>query len=152
MDLDGYYRKLVEKQEGGNGNSNGPSRSGSEVDLTGLAIDSVLHGNGVPHISFKDVTFAYPTRPNKLVFDGFSLDVERGSTVALVGSSGGGKSTTVGLIERFYDPLSGSIEYNGVELKALNVGWYRDRIGYVGQEPTLCKLSGTTDRCLASRL
>jgi ABC-type multidrug transport system fused ATPase/permease subunit len=48
-----------------------------------------------------------------------------------------GKSTTVGLIERFYDPVSGAIEYQGNDIKSLNVGWYRDQIGYVGQEPVL---------------
>jgi ABC-type multidrug transport system fused ATPase/permease subunit len=48
-----------------------------------------------------------------------------------------GKSTTVGLIERFYDPVSGSVEYLGTDVRDLNVGWYREQIGYVGQEPTL---------------
>lgn len=51
--------------------------------------------------------------------------------------SGGGKSTTVAMIERFYDPASGSLEYMGNDLRSLNVHWYRDQIGYVGQEPTL---------------
>ena len=49
------------------------------------------------------------------------------------GPSGGGKSTTVALIERFYDPASGSVEFEGVDLKTLNVHWLRDQIGYVGQ-------------------
>ena len=49
----------------------------------------------------------------------------------------GGKSTTVALIERFYDAASGSINYLGTDVKGLNLQWYRDQIGYVGQEPTL---------------
>ncbi len=58
-------------------------------------------------------------------------------TLALVGPSGGGKSTTIGLIERFYDPDEGSIEFEGFDLKQLNLHWYRDQIGIVSQEPTL---------------
>ena len=52
-------------------------------------------------------------------------------------SSGGGKSTTVAMIERFYDTLEGSVLYKGYDVKSLNLHWYRDQIGYVGQEPTL---------------
>jgi ABC-type multidrug transport system fused ATPase/permease subunit len=53
--------------------------------------------------------------------------------------SGQGKSTIVGLIERFYDPTDGAVMYLGNDIKSLNVSWYRDQIGYVGQEPTLFK-------------
>lgn len=59
----------------------------------------------------------------------------------MVGPSGGGKSTTVGLIERFYDPDEGSIEFEGVDIRELNLEWYRDQISIVSQEPTL--FSGT---------
>ena len=69
--------------------------------------------------------------------NGFDLVVNQGQTVALVGPSGQGKSTTVGMIERFYDPQEGTVEYLGQDIKDLNVAWYRDQIGYVGQEPTL---------------
>ena len=88
-------------------------------------------------ISFRNVCFAYPTRPNNPIFNGFNLDIKAGSTVALVGPSGGGKSTTVGLIERFYDPSSGTIKIDGVNLKDINVSYLRGLLGYVGQEPTL---------------
>jgi ATP-binding cassette, subfamily B (MDR/TAP), member 1 len=98
---------------------------------------TTIDESAAPSLSFKNVRFAYPTRPYKDVLDGFSLDLREGQTVALVGPSGGGKSTTVGLLERFYDPLEGSVEYMGHDLKALNVAWYRDQIGFVGQEPTL---------------
>ena len=88
-------------------------------------------------MKFKDVRFAYPTRPNKPILNNFNLSVNRGETLALVGPSGGGKSTTIGLIERFYDPDEGAIEFEGVNIKDLNTHWYRDQIGIVSQEPTL---------------
>jgi ATP-binding cassette subfamily B (MDR/TAP) protein 1 len=146
MTKDSYYRRLVEKQEGSkadNGDADGsnpPSRSNSVsagLDrLDSAIIGGSAHG-GVPHIAFRNVTFAYPTRPQRKVMNHFSLNVNRGETVALVGPSGGGKSTTVGLIERFYDVADGSVEYLGVDVRTLNVAWYRDQIGYVGQEPVL---------------
>ena len=60
-------------------------------------------------VSFKDVRFNYPTRPDVPVLQGLNLTVNPGETVALVGSSGCGKSTTVQLLERFYDPLDGQV-------------------------------------------
>jgi ATP-binding cassette, subfamily B (MDR/TAP), member 1 len=62
-----------------------------------------VHGN----IEFKDVTFSYPSRPDVMIFRDFSLFFPAGKTVAVVGSSGSGKSTVVALIERFYDPNEG---------------------------------------------
>ena len=135
MSNDSYYRKLVEKQEGKNAEDSdgtpGPSRSNSATDLGKLAEQSQaamkasLESAGPPLLTFKDVKFAYPTRPKKHIFDGFNLSIFQGETVALVGPSGGGKSTTVGLIERFYDPTEGTLEYRGSDVKSLNVGWYR---------------------------
>ena len=61
----------------------------------------------------------------------------QGKTVALVGSSGCGKSTCVQLLQRFYDPDSGSVLIDGNNLRDLNVGWLRDNVGVVGQEPVL---------------
>lgn len=60
-----------------------------------------------------------------------------GETAALVGASGSGKSTIISLIERFYDPLSGSVKLDGVDIRDLNVRWLRSQIGLVSQEPTL---------------
>ena len=105
-------------------------------------IDSSSHQGLQPQetegeVVFENVTFAYPTRPDNLVFDGLNLTIESGKTVALVGPSGGGKSTTVGLIERFYDPVGGVVRLDGVDLKDLNVNYLRSQIGYVGQEPAL---------------
>ena len=60
-------------------------------------------------MTFNEVVFNYPTRPDVPVLQGLSLEVKKGQTLALVGSSGCGKSTVVQLLERFYDPLAGSV-------------------------------------------
>jgi len=88
-------------------------------------------------IEFKNVWFKYPSRPDMDVLKDISFTVEPGQTVALVGPSGGGKSTIVSLIERFYDPVQGSIKFGGVELRLLDQTWMRQKISMVGQEPTL---------------
>ena len=93
------------------------------------------------NFEFKDVNFAYPVRPNALVFNGLSLKIEDGKTTAFVGYSGGGKSTLVTLLQRLYDPLSGEILLNGINLKDFNLKWFRQKIGCVTQEPIL--LSGS---------
>lgn len=72
-------------------------------------------------IEFKDVYFRYPARPNVEIFSGMSLKIPSGSTVALVGKSGSGKSTVINLLERFYDPYSGEVLIDGVNLKNLQV-------------------------------
>ena len=92
-------------------------------------------------LSFRDVCFAYPTRPSAHVLRGFSAEVAAGRTLALVGESGGGKSTVVALLERFYEPSSGAILLDGVELRDLNLRWLRAQMSLVQQEPLL--LSGT---------
>jgi len=88
-------------------------------------------------IQFHNVTFAYPSRPDVHVCSEFSLTIEAGETIALVGPSGSGKSTVVSLVERFYDPLSGSVTLDGQDLRTLSVKWLRQQIGLVGQEPVL---------------
>jgi len=92
-------------------------------------------------IELKDVRFTYPARPDQQVCNGYNLVVEPGQTVALCGASGSGKSTAIQLIERFYDPESGSVELDGKDLRDLNVRWLREQIGLVSQEPVL--FSGT---------
>nr|XP_020843143.1 phosphatidylcholine translocator ABCB4 isoform X2 [Phascolarctos cinereus] len=89
------------------------------------------------NVSFNEVVFNYPTRPNVPVLQGLTLEVKKGQTLALVGSSGCGKSTVVQLLERFYDPLAGKVLLDGQETKKLNVQWLRAQLGIVSQEPIL---------------
>ncbi|XP_068942330.1 ATP-dependent translocase ABCB1 [Petaurus breviceps papuanus] len=89
------------------------------------------------NVSFNEVKFNYPTRPNIPVLQGLSLEVKKGQTLALVGSSGCGKSTVVQLLERFYDPLAGQVKVDGQDVKKLNVQWLRAQLGIVSQEPIL---------------
>ncbi|NXI44826.1 MDR1 protein, partial [Galbula dea] len=89
------------------------------------------------NITIKDVTFNYPNRPEVKILQGLNLKVEKGQTLALVGSSGCGKSTVVQLLERFYDPLDGEILFDGQNAKTLNIQWLRSQIGIVSQEPML---------------
>ena len=88
-------------------------------------------------IEFRDVHFRYPTRPEQPVLRGLNLTVKPGQYVALVGASGCGKSTTVALLERFYDPLAGGIFVDGKEISSLNINDYRGFLALVSQEPTL---------------
>jgi ATP-binding cassette subfamily B (MDR/TAP) protein 1 len=88
-------------------------------------------------IELKDVHFSYPARPDEEIFDGFSLFIPSGATAALVGESGSGKSTVISLIERFYDPKSGAVLIDGVNLKEFQLKWIRSKIGLVSQEPVL---------------
>lgn len=88
-------------------------------------------------IEFRDVHFRYPTRPEQPVLRGLNLTVKPGQYVALVGASGCGKSTTIALLERFYDPLVGGIYVDGKEISSLNLNDYRSFLALVSQEPTL---------------
>ncbi|GIY93919.1 ATP-dependent translocase ABCB1 [Caerostris extrusa] len=89
------------------------------------------------YISLKDVHFKYPSRPTVPILQGVSLNIQPGETVALVGPSGCGKSTIIQLILRFYDTEAGEVKIDENNVKDLNVGWVRDHIGLVGQEPVL---------------
>nr|XP_043631203.1 ABC transporter B family member 15-like isoform X2 [Erigeron canadensis] len=88
-------------------------------------------------VQFKNVTFAYPSRPESVVFDNFNLKVPAGMTVALVGGSGFGKSTVIALLQRFYDPQGGEICVDGVRIDKLQLKWLRSQMGLVSQEPIL---------------
>ena len=92
-------------------------------------------------ISFKDIEFHYPTRPDALILKKLSLKIEQGQKIALVGSSGCGKSTLTQLIERFYDPLGGEITLSGHKINELDLFWLRQQIGIVSQEPILFDMS-----------
>ncbi|XP_038049407.1 ATP-dependent translocase ABCB1-like isoform X2 [Patiria miniata] len=98
----------------------------------GLKPDSMIG-----EVSFQGVHFVYPSRPEVKVLNGIDLEVKQGQTVALVGSSGCGKSTTVQLIQRFYDAIEGVVKIDGNNIKDLNVKWLRQNTGVVSQEPIL---------------
>ncbi|XP_077222482.1 putative multidrug resistance protein [Tasmannia lanceolata] len=89
------------------------------------------------NVELRDVDFAYPARPDVIIFKGFSLNIEAGKSTALVGQSGSGKSTIIGLIERFYDPLGGTVRIDGKDIKSFHLRALRKHIALVGQEPTL---------------
>jgi len=88
-------------------------------------------------IEFRDVHFRYPTRPEQPVLRGLNLSVKPGQYVALVGASGCGKSTTIAMLERFYDPLVGGVYVDGREISSLKINQYRNYLALVSQEPTL---------------
>ncbi|XP_051856878.1 phosphatidylcholine translocator ABCB4 isoform X5 [Antechinus flavipes] len=89
------------------------------------------------NLEFRNVHFSYPSRADVKILKGINLKVNSGQTVALVGNSGCGKSTTVQLIQRLYDPLEGTINIDGQDIRTLNVRYLREIIGVVSQEPVL---------------
>jgi ATP-binding cassette subfamily B (MDR/TAP) protein 1 len=89
------------------------------------------------HVEFEEVHFRYPSRPGVSVLRGLSFEAKPGTYCALVGESGCGKSTTIQLIERFYDPQAGRILIDGIDVKDMNVRSMRKHIALVSQEPTL---------------
>ena len=101
-------------------------------DTEGIIPDNVLGT-----IKFENVKFSYPERPEITVLDGFNLNISQGQTVALVGKSGNGKSTVAALLQRIYEPISGSIKLDEVDLKNFQLRWLRENIGIVSQEPDL---------------
>ncbi|XP_016860656.1 bile salt export pump isoform X6 [Homo sapiens] len=88
-------------------------------------------------IDFVDCKFTYPSRPDSQVLNGLSVSISPGQTLAFVGSSGCGKSTSIQLLERFYDPDQGKVMIDGHDSKKVNVQFLRSNIGIVSQEPVL---------------
>jgi ATP-binding cassette, subfamily B (MDR/TAP), member 1 len=104
------------------------------TDKKGFKIDrSELKGM----VEFRQVKLVYPSRPHVVTLDSVSFDAHPNETTALVGVSGSGKSSLVGLLERFYEPLEGEILLDGVKIEALNLQWLRQQVGIVSQEPVL---------------
>ncbi|KLT44927.1 multidrug resistance protein 1 [Cutaneotrichosporon oleaginosum] len=101
-------------------------------DPAGLKPDTVIG-----EIGFDNVQFHYPSRPNVPILKGLTTTFQAGKTSALVGASGSGKSTVIQLIERFYDPINGRVTLDGVDIRQLNLKWFRQQIGFVQQEPVL---------------
>ncbi|KAF5579815.1 multidrug resistance 3 (p glycoprotein 3) [Fusarium pseudocircinatum] len=101
-------------------------------------------------ITIKSISFAYPTRPDTRVLEDFSLNIPAGKVTALVGASGSGKSTIIGHLERWYDPASGDITLDGINLRDLSVPWLRTTMRLVQQEPVL--FNGTVFQNIANGL
>jgi ABC-type multidrug transport system fused ATPase/permease subunit len=95
----------------------------------------------VQSISLNDVTFCYPARPHVKVLEGVNINLSIGQKIAFVGSSGSGKSTIISLLMRFYDPQSGRVLMNGIDIRTLPVIQLRTVFGYVGQEPVVFGMS-----------
>jgi ATP-binding cassette subfamily B (MDR/TAP) protein 1 len=92
-------------------------------------------------IEFKKVDFAYPTRPQCVILKDFSFDVKAGSSVGLVGKSGCGKSTIIGLIQRFYDVARGAVCIDGIDVRDINIPCYRGQAALISQEPAIFSCS-----------
>ncbi|KAF3065190.1 Leptomycin B resistance protein pmd1 [Daldinia childiae] len=88
-------------------------------------------------VSFKQVKFSYPARPNRQVLKGLNIDIRPGQFCALVGPSGAGKSTVISLLERMYSPESGAIEVDGIDISGRKEPIFRDDIGLVPQDSVL---------------
>ncbi|EEH03712.1 ATP-dependent permease MDL1 [Histoplasma capsulatum G186AR] len=101
--------------------------------------DKVLSARGP--IRFRDLDFSYPTRPAVTIFRELDFEIPQGSNVAIVGPSGGGKSTIASLLLRFYNPTKGQILIDGKDISTMNAKSLRRKIGVVSQEPVL--FSGT---------
>ena len=101
------------------------------------ATTTAADGRRQGDIRFRDVTFQYPSRPGVSALKSVSLNVKPGETVALVGPSGAGKTTIIQLIQRFYDPQSGSIEFDGINLRDMARADFRRDIALVPQDPVI---------------
>ncbi|KAF5454560.1 hypothetical protein F2P56_024215 [Juglans regia] len=101
-------------------------------DESGITLDNFKGG-----IEFRHVSFKYPCRPDVQIFHDLSLTIHSNKTVALVGESGSGKSTVISLLQRFYEPDSGHIKLDGIEIQKFQVKWLRQQMGLVSQEPVL---------------
>jgi len=112
-----------------------------DINTTGGATTVEGEVNGV--LEVRDVKFSYPSKSDVEVLKGISIEVNniKNRVVALCGTSGCGKSSIISLIERFYDPQSGGIFFNGKDIRTLEPRWYHNQIAIVQQEPVL--FSGT---------
>jgi len=106
--------------------------------------DVIVYEKGVRgDITFKDVCFTYPQKNDVQVLKQLNFSIKKGEHIALVGESGGGKSTIISLLQRLYDPTEGQILIDGKSLKEYNLKWLHSRMGYISQDPAL--FSGTLE-------
>ena len=101
----------------------------TKKNSTAVKVSSTAPPHLSGNISVKDVNFAYPTRPDIFVCSDFNLEINAGETIALVGPSGSGKSTIINLLLRFYDPLSGKILLDNIDINTFTKETLRDQIG-----------------------
>ncbi|XP_053294466.1 mitochondrial potassium channel ATP-binding subunit [Pleuronectes platessa] len=110
----------------------------SKPTITGSGGGRISYHNLMGRVDFQDISFSYPTRPGHQILKKFNLTLAPGKTVAIVGESGGGKSTVASLLERFYDPTSGVVKVDGLDIRTLDLSWLRGQvIGFINQEPVL---------------
>jgi len=119
------YKLVMDTQD----DRDGADLAGNDVDI------------GKGKIEFKDVRFRYPTRPEAEVLKGMSFTIEGGTTVAIVGGSGGGKSTILGLLQKLYHPSSGHVLVDGIDIAGAQRDYLRSQLAVVPQEPKLFNLS-----------
>ncbi|XP_007888070.1 bile salt export pump isoform X2 [Callorhinchus milii] len=108
-----------------------------EPEIDCMSVEGYKLNRVKGNIEFHNVTFNYPSRPDVKILDRLSLVVKASETTAFVGPSGSGKSSTVQLIQRFYDPKQGMVTLDGHDIRSLNIQWLRSLIGVVEQEPVL---------------
>ncbi|CUG90637.1 ABC transporter, putative [Bodo saltans] len=106
-----------------------------EIDIN--AIDGKDINTLTNSIAFKNVRFSYPTRRDQVLFTDLNIEIPRGKKVAFSGASGCGKSSIIGLLQRFYDPVEGTVTVDGVDMRELRLSSWRSLIGIVSQEPSL---------------
>ena len=112
----------------------------SEIDINdkaGKILPKTMKGD----ITFENVHFSYPQRKEIKILNGLNMKIPAGKTVALCGASGGGKSTIIQLLQRFYDPTMGTIKIDGIEIDRLDLEWLRSQMALVSQEPILFSTS-----------
>uniref|UniRef100_A0A7N8XE83 ATP-binding cassette, sub-family B (MDR/TAP), member 4 n=1 Tax=Mastacembelus armatus TaxID=205130 RepID=A0A7N8XE83_9TELE len=154
MDVEGVFLVISAVLYGamavGQANSFAPNYAKAKLSASHLlmlinkepAIDNLSQEGETPdkfdgNVYFEDVKFNYPSRPDVTILQGLNFKVKKGETLALVGSSGCGKSTTIQLLERFYDPKEGRVVLDNMNIQQLNIHWLRAQIGIVSQEPVL---------------
>jgi ABC-type transport system involved in cytochrome bd biosynthesis fused ATPase/permease subunit len=112
------------------------ARLKAAMGRAGTVVSGDRKADGMPasHIRFRDLTFAYPAAPERPVLDGLDLEIPAGSSLAIVGRNGAGKTTLAKLLCRLYDPQSGAIEVDGVDLRELDLDSWRSRVTAVFQD------------------